>query len=457
MNKISIIYLLTIMWGTFPASSQIKKDTTLSWLDVIDVKLLANPTIVIKASSSNSSGPTSKYIDEAKRQESQINSSQSRISAAEIKLMHADGKNSNEYHQAALEKQNAQWDKSMAEHRKREAEFHNSIIQMLAPKPLTAAEQARIIEAQMQKLAQAKKHYEYGEWDKCLLIYEDFLFGTGVNSNTVNSINPSAIGNDICDFILAARAAMRAADKALPLKTKKNAYEIAFLLTGKSFGHIHESSLDYFEKQYLSMEFINWFIKNVSGIPEKTRTKYNEWFLTSCLENLKIISKASKITYINEYANAIALLHFSFGQQSFYDDIVYPLIHPNDENSKAQKRHKSPGNAYGEETGIKNFGDLNFLLAAYFQEHAGNKPQALEVWLHYLDYADFDWKHKAAALYLALATKKAEELKKELGDNALPHANQNWAITSRDLEMLKQEKAKDEKRKDAGLDWDSEK
>ncbi|MBI4930005.1 MAG: hypothetical protein HY841_04520 [Bacteroidetes bacterium] len=454
MKKQFINIVLIIICATCFAQ---KKDSTLVWLDAIDVKLLGNSSSAIVTPPSSSPQISSKYKDEAFKYEGEISSSQSKLSTAELKMNSAYGKNNNEYNQAKQEAENAKWSKNLAENRLQEAQFNNSIVQSgIASMKQSAAD---AIAGKLALREKAKKYYLLGDWNNCVANYEDLLLGWEYNS--VYGINKD-IGFDFYDFMLATRAAKRAADKGLGLKTKKDIFEIVYITSGKAISEIRNSSLTYFEKRYVAMELLNWLTKNVSKIPEKTKSKYNDWFLNVWLGNLSEFSKTSKLADISEYANAISMLAYSLGQKTFYDDMVYPLAHINDANTTVNRYYKIPRFKEDAEAGNSGIAasellDLQFLLAAYYQEQAGNKPQALEVWLNYLDYANFNWQHKSGALYLSLAIKKSEELKKELGSSALAHTNQNWAIKKQELEDIKKEKEKDVKRKEAGLEWDNEK
>ncbi len=446
------IFLSTILIFSCVTLFAQKKDTSLTWLDDIDVALLDSKGAITSAPKSTSS---QKYKFSESQDKSDIENADRGIKDADSRMMQYGNKAGGEdkYNQAAKDRYNAESAKANAEYNQ---QFHQNIADgfntsMQQIKAMQEAENKARAEAINKKIETARNNYMLGQWTDCISNYQSaFKFVRGAYVNA--SITPS-------DWCLLARAGKRAIEKKQTLNMKQSPYEWNFTAYTNALASIKETTLSPFQKSNLLDEIISWYPVMLNNLPESSRSNYSKWFFDTFY--IYLGNEAIRLSRLPVLIEGISKCEIASGDLKVYTDFIYALEH---EGELQYLGHVSEIKADLHLPKIVNSiqvyslsKDELFLNAAYYQEVSGNKAQALEVWLNYLDYANFNLLHKAMALYYGLALEKVEKLKKEVGTNVIPHINHIWGVKKTELDAKTVEKKKDEQRTKSGLDWDSDK
>lgn len=245
------------------------------------------------------------------------------------------------------------------------------------------------------------------------------------------------------DSILAARALKRAIEQGNLPKTKNDmpalcqaAYVRGLIGMEKGFGkalflHTHRVKLFW--------EMVAFSEKMFKDASDAERANVSKRILAAAIATFHSAANVST-QELEKMVGLAASEAMKAQDKTLYDDCIYALEFPHLDAKKAKKNPEF------------NVNDA-FLIAGLYKEATGEKADALEVWLNYLDFAGFNVETAAQTLYLNLAKGKSEALKKELGANAKPHETHYWGISSEDLKNKTIETEKDKERKQKGLEW----
>ena len=191
-------------------------------------------------------------------------------------------------------------------------------------------------------------------------------------------------------------------------------------------------SLPYPTKIEMFNEVQEYYNKTISNISQDRKTKYAKTNLAAVLDFMHQTFNKVELVKTKELLSQAISLAIEVGDTKLYDDAIYSLeIQKPDSKRKEFQTQEA------------------FLLAGTYHEKTGNKAQALEIWLNYMDYYDFKAENKMTELFYKDTQQKIAQLKSELGDKVLPHVNHNWGISQEELDNKK----KDEGKKKLKGDW----